>query len=215
MTKNPHEESTEAAAEVAEEPTGEAGEELGAAGPAEPGTSEPAAASEDDDTPGHVDHVAPPETPGSPEEELEVLRDRHLRLAAEFDNYRRRTRSELFRAGEAARADLASHLLEIIDDLKRVAESPCDPEQHEAMHQGVGLIARKLVKTLADAGVEAINPAGERFDPNLHEALTIQPTDDPEQDEVVATVVLEGYRLGDRLLRPAQVIVYRYQGESA
>jgi len=162
--------------------------------------------------PGHVDEVgvAPEDEVDDPAEELEILRDRHLRLAAEFDNYRRRTRRELMQTGEASKAELAAHLLEIIDDLTRVAETPCDPEQHQAMHDGVGLIARKLTKTLADAGMEPVNPLGERFDPNVHEAVILTPTDDPEQDELVSQVLLIGYRLGDRLLRPAQVAVYRH-----
>lgn len=177
-------------------------------------SSEPAEGSDIDDTPGHVDEVgsAPEDEVDDPEQELEILRDRHLRLAAEFDNYRRRTRRELLHAGEASKAELASHLLEIIDDLTRVAEAPCDPEQHQAMHDGVGLIARKLTKTLADAGMEVVNPLGERFDPNFQEAVLLTPTDDPEQDETVSQVLRVGYRLGDRLLRPAQVAVYRHEG---
>jgi molecular chaperone GrpE len=148
-----------------------------------------------------------------PEEELGDLRDRHLRLAAEFDNYRRRTRRELLERGEASRAGLARKLLEIVDDLQRVADTPCDPELHEAMHEGVGLIARKLLKSLSDEGVEPLSPLGERFDPNYHEAVLLATTDDPELDEVVSQVLLTGYRLGDRLLRAAQVIVYRHEEE--
>jgi len=164
------------------------------------------------ETPGHLDDVSPPaEEELSLEAELETLRDRHLRLAAEFDNYRRRTRNELLRAGEAARADLATRLLEPIDDLNRVAEAPCEPDQHQAMHDGVGLIAQKLEKALADAGIEAVNPLGEPFDPNLQEAVILTPTDDPELDETVSMVLLTGYHLGDRLIRPAQVAVYRYE----
>lgn len=169
-------------------------------------------ATAEDELPGHVDEVGgPPDEDVEPEEELEILRDRHLRLAAEFDNYRRRTRREMLEVGEAARADLASRLLEIIDDLTRVAEAPCDPEQHQAMHDGVGLIARKLLKTLGDVGMEPVDPLGEKFDPNYHEALVLTPTEDPEQDELVSQVMLTGYRLADRLLRPAQVAVYRYE----
>lgn len=167
------------------------------------------------ETPGHVDEVVVKEEELGPEEELERLRDRHLRLAAEFDNYRRRTRREILEAGEAARADLARRLLEIVDDLQRVADTPCDPETHKALHDGVGLIVRKLLKTLGDAGVEVIDPIGERFDPNYHEALLITPTDDEAEDEVVSQVLLTGYRLGDRLLRPAQVAVFRHGAEGS
>ena len=167
------------------------------------------------DTPGHIDQVAVPEVELDPEAELEALRDRHLRLAAEFENFRRRTRRELLAAGEMARADLAGKLLEAMDDLQRVADTPCDSTTTEVLHQGIELVARKLSKTLEDAGMEAVNPLGERFDPNLHEALMMTPTDDPEQDEVVSQVILVGYRLGERLLRPAQVTVLRYEEESA
>ena len=167
---------------------------------------------EEPETPGHVDEVgAPPsEGEGDPEAELAALRDRHLRLAAEFDNFRRRTRRELGEAGEGARANMAQKLLEVMDDLERVAETPLDGTTTEALHEGIGLVARKFTKVLSDVGVEQVNPVGERFDPNLHDALMMTPTDDPEQDELVSNVVLVGYRLGDRLLRPARVTVFRH-----
>ncbi|MCG8468206.1 MAG: nucleotide exchange factor GrpE [Gemmatimonadetes bacterium] len=181
---------------------------------AEDGTAPDAVAAED--TPGHIDEVAAPDDEElEPEAELAVLRDRHLRLAAEFDNFRRRTRKELFEAGERARAELAGELLEVLDDLQRVADTPCEGTTTEALHQGTELVAKKLTKTLADAGMEAVNPLGERFDPNLHEAILVAPTDDESKDETVSQVVRIGYRLGDRLLRPAQVGVFRHEEESA
>ncbi len=169
------------------------------------------------ETPGHVDEIGPPESgedPG-PAGELAALKDRHLRLAAEFDNFRRRTRRELGDAGERARAGLAGKLLELMDDLQRVADTPHEGTTTKALHEGIGLVARKFAKVLADAGVEPVNPVEERFDPNLHEALMMTPTDDPEQDELVSQVVLIGYRLGDRLLRPARVTVYRHEAEAS
>lgn len=185
-----------------------------AAGAAEPDAPEDTSASE---TPGHVDEVRPPEAgeDAGPEGELAALQDRHLRLAAEFDNFRRRTRRELGDEGERARADLAGRLLELMDDLQRVADSPLEGTTTEALHEGIGLVARKFAKVLSDAGVEPVNPVDERFDPNLHDALMMTPTDDPEQDELVSHVVLIGYRLGDRLLRPARVTVYRHEDEAS
>ena len=169
------------------------------------------------ETHGHVDEVgAPePEEDAGPEAELAALQDRHLRLAAEFDNFRRRTRRELGDAGERARAELAGKLLELMDDLQRVAETPLEGTTTDALHEGIGLVARKFAKVLSDTGVEPVNPVDERFDPNLHEALMMTPTDDPEQDELVSHVVLIGYRLGDRLLRPARVTVYRHEAEAS
>ncbi|WP_419161230.1 nucleotide exchange factor GrpE [Candidatus Palauibacter sp.] len=168
------------------------------------------------ETPGHVDEVAAPEPDEAPdaEGELAVLRDRHLRLAAEFENFRRRTRRELGEAGERARAELAGKLLEVMDDLQRVADTPCDGTTTEALHEGISLVARKFAKVLADAGVEQVNPVDERFDPTLHDALMMTPTDDPALDELVSHVVLVGYRLGDRLLRPARVTVFRHDEEA-
>ncbi|MCY3699831.1 MAG: nucleotide exchange factor GrpE [Gemmatimonadetes bacterium] len=169
------------------------------------------------DTPGHVDEIRPPESgedPG-PAGELAALQDRHLRLAAEFDNFRRRTRRELGDAGERARADLAGKLLELMDDLQRVADTPLEGTTTEALHEGIGLVARKFAKLLSDTGVEPVNPVNERFDPNLHDALMMTPTHDPEQDELVSHVVLIGYRLGDRLLRPARVTVYRHEADAS
>ncbi|WP_428103809.1 nucleotide exchange factor GrpE [Candidatus Palauibacter sp.] len=184
---------------------------------AEPDAPEPDAAEEAPETPGHVDEVGPPESAEDlgPEGELAALQDRHLRLAAEFDNFRRRTRGELSDAGERARAELAGKLLETMDDLQRVADTPLEGTTTEALHEGIGLVARKFAKVLSDNGVEPVNPVGERFDPNLHDALMMTPTDDPEQDELVSHVVLIGYRLGDRLLRPARVTVYRHEAEAS
>lgn len=165
----------------------------------------------DSETPGRIDDVTAPEEELDPEAELTALRDRHLRLAAEFDNFRRRTRRELLESGEMARAELAERLLVVMDDLERVVDTPCDETTTEALHQGAELVARKLTKTLADAGMEPVNPLNQRFDPNLHEALFVTLTGDPELDEIVSEVALVGYRIGERLLRPAQVGVFRYE----
>ena len=183
----------------------------------DPGTPGPEAAGEASETPGHVDEVgAPePEEDAGPEAELAALQDRHLRLAAEFDNFRRRTRREQGEAGERARAELAGRLLELVDDLQRVAETPLEGTTTEALQEGIGLVARKFSKVLADAGVETVNPVDERFDPNLHEALMMTPTDDPDRDEYVSQVILIGYRLGERLLRPARVTVYRHEDDAS
>lgn len=141
-------------------------------------------------------------------QELEDLRDRHLRLAAEFDNYRKRTRRQKAEAREQAHADLAREILEVLDDLDRVADSDLETTSVESLHEGVRMVERKLRKTLADAGVVRIEVApGEPFDPELHEALASVPTDDPEEDDRVAEVITDGYRFGSRLLRPARVAV--------
>ena len=147
--------------------------------------------------------------------ELETLRDRHLRLAAEFDNYRKRTRQELLTSREQGRADLAGRLLEALDDLRRIVQAPGDTASVEALCEGVCLVERKLLKELGEAGLEPIEAEGKPFDPNEHEALSSVPTDDPDEDQVVADVFVRGYRFGDRLLRPARVIVKTYRPDAA
>lgn len=145
-------------------------------------------------------------------EELEELKERHLRLAAEFENYRKRTRRELAEAGERGQAALVGRLLEALDDLGRVADTPVDSTTVEALHEGVALVERKLLKALGDAGLVAVEADGEPFDPNLHEALLSIPTSDPEEDDTVSQVVLTGYVFRDRLLRPAKVVVKNLEG---
>jgi molecular chaperone GrpE len=143
--------------------------------------------------------------------ELEALRERHLRLAAEYDNYRKRTRRELAEASERAQGGLIARLLDGLDDLERVLATPAEATTVEALHEGVELVERKLRKELSEAGLERIEAEGEPFDPRLHDALLTVPVADPTLDEVVSRVLVNGYRLGDRVLRPARVEVMKYQ----
>lgn len=144
--------------------------------------------------------------------ELEELRERHLRLAAEFDNYKKRTRRQLLECNERAEANLAGRLLDVLDDLGRFADLPAEQTTVEALHEGVGLVERKLLKVLQDSGLEEIEAEGERFDPRVHDALLSIPTDEPEEDDTVSQVILTGYKFGDRLLRPARVVVKNLAG---
>lgn len=148
-------------------------------------------------------------------EELERLRDKHLRLAAEFDNYRKRTRRELAGQRKEAQAALAGELLDVLDDFSRVTESARESEDAAALREGVEMVERKFRRILEEAGLSRIDAGGERFDPHEHEALTTTPVDDPDEDGVVSQVLVEGYRFGDRLLRPARVEVQKYRDPEA
>lgn len=148
-------------------------------------------------------------------EEMEELRERHLRLAAEFENYRKRTRQEMKEAREQGQARLVDRLLDALDDLERVLESPADATTAEALREGVEMVQRKLEKELAEAGLARMEPSGERFDPEYHEALLTTPTDDPDQNDVVSRVLINGYVFGDRVLRPARVEVKKYSASGA
>jgi molecular chaperone GrpE len=143
--------------------------------------------------------------------ELEELRDRHLRLAAEFENYRKRSRRQLDEARERAQADLSERLLDALDDLERVLETPPDATTVEALREGVEMVERKLRKELADAGLARMEAEGARFDPEVHEALLTTPAENPEENDVVSRVLINGYTFGDRVIRPARVEVKKYR----
>jgi molecular chaperone GrpE len=148
--------------------------------------------------------------------ELDALNDRHLRLAAEFDNYRKR--SERDRAALSARlqVDLVRPLLDVLDDLERVSESDAvTGAGAESMTEGVRLVEKKFRGVLESAGVEVLEAAGRAFDPEVMEALMMVPTTDPEQDGQVADVFQKGYRFRDALIRPARVRVLKFDETAA
>jgi molecular chaperone GrpE len=143
--------------------------------------------------------------------EIAALKDRHLRLAAEFDNYRKRVERERSEAWVRAQAQLAERLLEPLDDLERIRESSSDGSTAGAVGEAVEMVRRKLVRSLEAAGLEAIEAADQPFDPTVHEALTTVPTASPEEDDLVAQVYQQGYRFKGVLLRPARVVVKKHQ----
>jgi len=144
------------------------------------------------------------------EEELAALNDRHLRLAAEFDNFRRRSQSQLGETGTRAQAALVSTLVDILDDFERVTS--LDPEQAtvESVLEGVKLVEQKLHRALEEAGLEPIEAEAAPFDPNTMEAMMKEPTDAEEEDETVARVLQRGFRFKGHLVRPARVSVRKY-----
>jgi molecular chaperone GrpE len=141
-------------------------------------------------------------------EELETLRDRHLRLAADFENYRKRVSSELASGWTRAQAELAGSLLEGLDDLQRVSQFTSEDATLETLIEGVDLVERKLLKALTGAGLEALDPVGELFDPNTMEAMMRVPTEEEGQEGTVHQVFQKGYILKTQLIRPARVSVY-------
>lgn len=147
------------------------------------------------------------------EEELEELQDRHLRLAAEFENFRKRTRKEQSDARTLAQADLALRILPTLDDLTRVANTPHESTTVEALDEGIELILRNLRKQLEDAGLSPIDAMDQPFDPELHQAIMTAETGDPELDDTVSRVFVEGFAFLGRLVRPAQVEVRRLVAE--
>jgi molecular chaperone GrpE len=169
------------------------------------------------------DEVAIAEAPEeliSPEElaeklmaEFETLQDRYLRLAAEYDNFRKRTARERSQARALAQADLARCVLDALDDLGRVLGVDPETASVKDVITGVELVERKILRELELAGLERMGEVGETFDPNHHEALGSMPADGPDDDHIVGEVLQLGYRFGGLLLRPAKVRVRMWQGD--
>jgi molecular chaperone GrpE len=151
------------------------------------------------------------------EEDLEAARrdfsalsDRHLRLAAEFDNYRKRIERERAESWTRAQADLAMRLLDALDDLERVAHH-ADSTAPDSLVEGVQLVERKLRQALSAAGLEPIEAEGEPFDPNSMEALATVETGSAAEDGLVHDVFQRGYSFKGVLLRPARVRVRKHE----
>jgi molecular chaperone GrpE len=137
--------------------------------------------------------------------------NRYLRLAADFDNYKKRVRQEQSETIQRANADLIGKLLPVFDNLHRVVESaPVGVD--DAWLQGIKLTLQQLDELLASQGVSPIESVGTPFDPTLHEAIGHEESDEHPEDTVVSEV-RKGYRLHDRVVRPALVRVARPVGD--
>jgi len=141
-------------------------------------------------------------------EEFEDLNDRHLRLVAEFNNFRRRSEQERLSAWARAQADLVGRLLDVLDDIQRVADLDLSNATVETIMEGIDLVERKFLRQLEEAGVETIDPDDEIFDPERMEAMMRVPTEDDDHVDRVAQVFQKGYALKGTLVRPARVSVY-------
>ena len=140
--------------------------------------------------------------------EMASLKDRHLRLAAEFNNFRRRSEQERLNAWSRAQADLVAKFLDVLDDLHRVAELDLTNATVEAIMEGIDLVEKKFVRVLGDSSVEMMDPLGQPFDPEVMEAMMRVPAEGEDQLDTVAQVFQKGYSLQGVLVRPARVSVY-------
>ena len=141
--------------------------------------------------------------------ERDRYRDRHLRLAADFDNYRKRTEDRLGQRWDLAQADLVGRLLDPLDDLLRVTALEPESASVEAIVEGVEMVERKFLQVLEEAGVEIVDPLGEPFDPNTMEAMMRVPPESDDLEDTVERVFQRGYALRGHLVRPARVSVYK------
>jgi molecular chaperone GrpE len=146
----------------------------------------------------------------SPLEQLQAERDRLkdqlLRTAADFDNFRKRSRKELEQAERRGREEILRELLPVFDNLERAIDAAKGASDLEAIQQGVEMVLKLFEDTASRIGLARVDSVGQRFDPNLHDAFQQQPTDEVPPGTIVAEYQA-GYRLGDRLVRPAMVVV--------
>ena len=137
-------------------------------------------------------------------------RDEYLELArrtkADFENYRKRVAKETSEALARGKADLARQLLPALDNLERALAAGEDASAHQALVKGVAMVRDELHGRLEGAGVESFDPTGERFDPQLHEALSTR-LDEGTEPGLVLETLEKGYRLNGQVLRPAKVVV--------
>ncbi len=143
------------------------------------------------------------------EREAQEWKDRALRAAADLENYRRRAVREREEAGLRGQTDVLGRMIDVVDDLARVAHLDPAGTTTQALHEGMLAIERKFLKALELAGVERLDPAGQPFDPNEHEAVATLPAPGAEADHTVGAVYQHGYRFKGTLLRPARVAVFQ------
>jgi len=133
------------------------------------------------------------------EEYLELAR----RTKADFENFRKRAAADVQAAQVRGKVSVAREVIDAVDNLERALEAADDGA---ALRDGVEMVLSGLRETLARNGIDVVDPEGEKFDPNLHEALSTMPVEETESGTVVE-VMQKGYRLGDQLVRPARVVV--------
>ncbi len=154
---------------------------------------------------------------GGPQDELSVARDQLLRLQADFENFRRRAAQERQHAQQYGHQNLVKDLLPTVDNLERALEHAKKGGESgglDGLLQGVELVLRDCMGVLERYGLEEVPAQGETFDPNIHEAMTQVPGGDAPPNSVIE-VFEKGYRLRDRMLRPAKVVVAAPDGTPA
>jgi len=153
-----------------------------------------------------VEDMVPVEKFESLEEEYNKLYDKYLRQVAEFENYKKRMNRDLTRRVEFANEELLREVLPIMDDLERTVQATEEDSSEEHLQEGIELVYNNFKNVLKRRGVEPIESVGEPFDPELHEAVMMQESDEYDSD-IVMQEFERGYHLGEKVLRHAKVVV--------
>lgn len=156
---------------------------------------------------GEVDTTTASTEPGKPDAELTDLKDKYLRLAAEFENYKRRTTKERADLFKTANQELMVALLPALDDFERARTFTKETADANAVRESIDIIYNKLQKTLAQKGLTPMEVKGTAFDPDLHEAITQIPAPSDELKGKIVDEVERGYYLGDKVIRHAKVVL--------
>jgi molecular chaperone GrpE len=143
---------------------------------------------------------------------VQEQREKYLRLAAEFDNFRKRVARERESAEHHGRTIVIRGLLDGLDDLARFAHLEPSKTETGTVIDGAAMVEQKLLKSLAGHGLEVVNPLGKPFDPSVHEAVSTAAAASRDEDDLVAQVYQVGYVLNGQLLRPARVVVKQWAG---
>ncbi|MBK8502362.1 MAG: nucleotide exchange factor GrpE [Saprospiraceae bacterium] len=141
------------------------------------------------------------------ENELAELKDKYLRLFAEFDNYKKRTARERLDLIRTAAEDLVTKLLPVLDDFDRAKKNADDSSSSETFSEGVALVYQKLHHVLESKGLEAMDTEEKEFDPELHEAITKIPAPEAKLKGKIIDHIEKGYYLNDKIIRHAKVII--------
>jgi molecular chaperone GrpE len=141
---------------------------------------------------------------------IDDLNDKYLRLAAEYDNFRRRTAKERLDLTARAQGELVKTIIDPLDDLARVIAQGPGALDAKTVLDAVEVVDKKMMKALIAAGLEVINPIDLPFDPSMHEAVSTIPAATPEEDHRVAQVFQPGYLFRGQLLRAARVVVKQW-----
>lgn len=145
---------------------------------------------------------------GGPAAELAEMKDKYIRLMAEFENFRRRTAKERIELSKTATQDLMSDLLPVIDDMERARQSIEATKDVDAMLQGLELVFHKLKHVTQQKGLKPMDiKAGDSFDSDMHEAVTQIPAPSEELKGKIVDVIEKGYTLNDKVIRFAKVII--------
>lgn len=167
----------------------------------------------EEETPGTCEEAETAQESEAQEDECEKLRaelndlnNKYLRMAADFDNYRKRQMQERESLLKYGAADTMTKLLAVLDTFERARESLKDVEDVNSVKESYEVAFKQLIDTLKKAGLETIDALGAEFDPNLHEAIAQTPTNE-HPDNTIISQMQTGYKLGDRVLRPALVNV--------